>query len=325
MCGNGQYSMSFSILGTGMYVPPHTVTNDGLSSLVDTNDEWIRRRVGIAERHIAVAETTADMASAAARNALDSAGIDAASLDMILCATVSADNVSPSLACMVQAQLGAVCPAYDINAACSAFLFLLETAAGYFARGRAKRILVVGAERMSRIVDWSDRGTCVIFGDGAGAAVLGEGDGYLDSVITVRGGEGVIKIPCHAGKSPFWEGACEEPYIQMNGQETFKYAVNAMCGDIHTLLDRNGLTADDIAWIVPHQANYRIIESAAKRSGIPQEKFYLNIERFGNTSSASIPMALDELNRTGKLVRGDKLILTAFGGGLANAACLLTW
>ena len=308
-----------------MYVPPHTVTNDDLSALVETNDEWIRRRVGIAERHIAVTESTAGMAAAAARNALDNAGIAAEDLDLILCATVSADNVSPSLACMVQAALGAVCPAYDINAACSAFLFLLETAAGWFARGRAKKILVVGSERMSRIVDWSDRGTCVIFGDGAGAAVLGAGDGYLDSVITVRGGDSVIKIPCSAGKSPFWQGSCEEPYIQMNGQETFKYAVNAMCGDIQTLFNRNGLTHDDLAWIVPHQANYRIIESAAKRSGIPQEKFYLNIDRVGNTSSASVPIALDELNRAGMLQRGDKIILTAFGGGLANAACLLTW
>ena len=317
--------MSFSIRGTGMYVPGRVVTNDELSTLVETDDAWIRRRVGIGERRIAETETTADMAFEAAKAALENTGIDAAELDLILAASVSADNVSPSVACMVQNRLGATCPAYDINAACSAFLFLLETAAGYFARGKVKNVLVVGAERMSRVVDWSDRGTCVIFGDGAGAAVLGEGDGYGDSVVTVRGGDDVIRIPCAPGKSPFWQGEMPEPYIFMNGQETFKYAVNAICGDLHTLMERNGLCADDIAWIVPHQADYRIIESAAKRAGIPQEKFSLNIERYGNTSSASIPMALDELNRTGKLQRGDKIILCAFGGGLANAACLVTW
>lgn len=309
-----------------MYVPETVVTNDDLSQLVDTNDEWIRKRVGIRERRIAAAETTVDMAYEAAKAALDNAGITSGQLDLILCATVSGDNISPSLACMVQNRLGASCTAYDINAACSAFLFLLETAAGYFARGKAKHVLVVGAERMSRVVDWNDRGTCVIFGDGAGAAVLSEGDHYLDSVFTVHGGDDVIRIPCYPGMSPFRKNDTSmTPYVKMNGQETFKYAVNAIANDVRTLMERNALTFDDIRWIVPHQANYRIIDSAAKRGGIPMEKFYLNIERYGNTSSASIPIALDELNRSGALQRGDKLILTAFGGGLANAACLLTW
>ncbi|MGM9625792.1 MAG: beta-ketoacyl-ACP synthase III [Eubacteriales bacterium] len=316
------------ISGTGMYVPETVVTNDDLSQLVDTNDEWIRKRVGIRERRIAATETTVDMAYEAAKAALDNAGITSDKLDLILCSTVSGDDISPSLACMVQNRLGASCTAYDINAACSAFLFLLETAAGYFARGKAKHVLVIGAERMSRVVDWNDRGTCVIFGDGAGAAVLSEGDCYLDSVFTVHGGDDVIKIPCYPGMSPFRKddpAAAMTPYVKMNGQETFKYAVNAIANDVRTLMERNALTFDDIRWIVPHQANYRIIDSAAKRGGIPMEKFYLNIERYGNTSSASIPMALDELNRSGALQRGDRLILTAFGGGLANAACLITW
>ena len=314
------------IRGTGMYVPEKIVTNDDLSILVETNDEWIQKRVGIKERHIAVTETTSEMGYRAAQAALDNAGLQADALDLILCATVSGDTVSPSLACMVQNKLGADCMAYDINAACSAFLFLLETAEGYFARGKCKNILVVGAERMSRIVDWSDRGTCVIFGDGAGAAVLTKADTPYDSVFTVHGGDSVIKIPSYPGKSPFWQGdVSEQPYVYMNGQETFKYAVTAIANDVHTLLENNGLTIDDIRYIVPHQANYRIIDSAAKRGGIPLEKFYLNIERFGNTSSASIPMALDEMNRAGLLTRGDRLILCAFGGGLANAACLITW
>ncbi len=317
--------MSFSIRGTGMYVPPTVVTNDDLSGIVDTDDTWIRQRVGIAERHIAVTETTADMGYEAAKAALDNAGLQSSDLDLILCATVSGDDISPSLACAVQQRLGAVCMAYDVNAACSAFLFLLETAAGYFARGKAKHVLVVGAERISRILDWKDRSTCVIFGDGAGAAVLSAGDGYRDAVFTVRGGDDVIKIPCAPGMSPFWKGETPAPYIQMNGQETFRYAVNAITHDIDALLAQHRLTPNDIRWIVPHQANYRIIETAARRAKIPLEKFYLNIARYGNTSSASIPMALDELNRAGLLAHGDRIILCAFGGGLANAACLLEW
>ncbi len=308
-----------------MYVPPTVVTNDDLSRIVETDDAWIRQRVGIGARHIAVTETTADMGYEAAMAALENAGLDASALDLILGATVSGDDISPSLACRVQEKLGADCMAYDVNAACSAFLFLLETAAGYFARGKVRNVLVVGAERISRILDWNDRSTCVIFGDGAGAAVLSRGGGYLDAVFTVRGGDDVIKIPCAPGMSPFWKGETPAPYIQMNGQETFKYAVNAITHDIATLLSDNSLTVDDIRWIVPHQANYRIIEAAARRGKIPLEKFHLNIERFGNTSSASVPMALDELNRAGKLTRGDKIILCAFGGGLANAACLIEW
>jgi len=317
--------MSFSICGTGMYVPVHTVTNEDLSALVETDDEWITTRVGVRERHIAVTETTAYMATEAARAALENSGISAQELDLILCATVSADSISPSLACMVQKGIGAHCMAFDINAACAAFLFLLDTAAGYLAGGRVKNVLIVGAERMSRIVDWEDRSTCVIFGDGAGAAVLCEGDGYRDAVFCVRGGDDVIRIPCFAGKSPFYRGVSEKPYIHMMGQETFKYAVNAMSADIQTLLERNDLKIEDIRMIVPHQANSRIIDAAARRASIPREKFYVNIDRFGNTSSASIPIALDALNRSGMLQSGDRLILCAFGGGLANAACLITW
>ena len=317
--------MSFTILGTGMYVPQRVVTNDDLSLLVDTNDEWIRKRVGIERRHVSVSETTSEMGCIAARRALDNAGVRPEELDLILAATVSGEYVSPSVSCMIQHGLGVQCPAYDINAACPAFIFLLETAAGFFARKKAKKVLVVGAERLSGIVDWTDRGTCVIFGDGAGAAVLGEGDGYLDSILTVSGGDDVIKIPHYEGDSPFYQRRGEKPYIHMKGQETFKYAVTAMGTDITELMTRNGLTAEDIRYIVPHQANKRIIDLAAKRTGIPVEKFAVNIQKYGNTSSASVPIMLDELNREGKLNRGDLLILSAFGGGLANAACLLRW
>lgn len=317
--------MTFRIAGTGMYVPPRAVTNDDLSRMVETNDEWIRQRVGVAERRVSTDEWTSEMATKAAVAALENAGVKPTELDLILAATVSGETISPSVSAMVQHNLGATCPAFDINAACSAFIFLLETAAGFFARGKAQRVLVVGAERLSGILDWTDRSTCIIFGDGAGAAVLANGDGYLDSTLTVAGGDDVIKIPHFPGSSPFFEREIESPYIHMKGQETFKYAVNAMSGDITTLLTRNALTADDIKYIVPHQANRRIIDFTAKKLGIPAEKFYVNIEKYGNTSSASVPIALDELNRAGALEPGDLVILSAFGGGLANAACLLKW
>ena len=317
--------MNFEVAGTGMYVPEKVVTNDELSQFLDTSDEWISQRVGVRERHICTDETAVDLAYHAAVNALKNSGCEPDELDLILGATVSNETVCPNLACMVQQKLGATCTAFDINAACSSFLYLLETAAGFFARGNVKKVLIIGAERMSRIVDWRDRSTCVIVGDGAGAAVLREGDGYLSSVITVKGGDSVIKVPQLIGNSPFFKLKQENPYMYMNGQETFKYAVNAICGDVEAILEKTKLSMDDIAYIVPHQANKRILDLVARRLDIPIGKFYINIERYGNTSAASIPIALDEMNRVGLIQRGDYLLLTAFGGGLSNAACVLKW
>ncbi len=317
--------MTFSIIGTGMYVPPKIVTNDDLSKTLDTNDEWIRQRVGVQRRHVCTGETTAELAYQAALRALENSGCTPEDLDLIICSTISGDLVSPALACVVQKMLGASCPAYDVNSACSAFLFLLETAAGYFARGKVKKVLAIGAERMSKLLDWQDRGTCVIFGDGAGAAVLASGEGYIDSTISTKGNDEVIRVPAFAGESPYSTLEPERPFIRMQGQETFKYAVNAMCSDISKLMQNNRLTAEDIAYVVPHQANKRIIDLACMRLRIPIKKFYVNIQEYGNTSSASIPIALDELNRKGLLKRGDNLILSAFGAGESNASCLLKW
>ncbi len=318
--------MSFCIIGTGMYVPPKIVTNDDLAQIVDTSDEWISKRVGVKERRFAVKEFASELGLKAAEAALQDANVKAEELDAIFVATISGETSSPSMACMIQKGLGASCMAMDVSAACSAFLFLLETAAAFFAlHPEFQKILVVGTERMSGILDFNDRSTCVIFGDGAGAAVLERGENYLDSVITVKGGNDVINIPHHPGNSPYFEGEQDTPCLHMQGQETFKYAVNAMSQDVTTLLERNHLTADDIAWIVPHQANKRIIDFAAKMLKIPKEKFFCNIEKYGNTSSASVPIALHELAKSGMLKRGDKIILCAFGGGLSNAACLLKW
>lgn len=317
--------MSFNVLGTGMYVPPKIVTNEDISKFVDTNDEWVMQRVGVKQRHISTDETAADMGCKAALAALENSGVKKEEIDLILAASVSGESISPSVSCMIQHLLGVTCMAMDVNAACSAFVFMLETAAGFFARGKVKKVLVIGAERLSRIVDWEDRGTCVIFGDGAGAVVLEEGDSYLDSIFDVRGGTDVIDIPQFIGKSPFYEGTQKKPYIHMAGQETFKFAVNAICNDSTQLLERQGLTWKDIKYIVPHQANKRIIDFASVKLKVPKDKFYLNIDRYGNTSSASIPIALDEMNRKGMLNKGDLLLLPAFGGGLASAACIIRW
>lgn len=307
-----------------MSVPERIVKNDELANYVETNDEWIKQRVGIAERRVATTETCADMAEKAAKAALENAGVKSEELDLIIASTVSGDYASPSLSCLVQKRIGATCMAFDISAACSAFMFLLETAAGYFARGH-KKVLLVSSEKLSKLVDWSDRSTCVIFGDGAGAAVLGEGDSYFDSVFNVTGDDEVIRIPTYAGNSPFSALEPEKPVIHMAGQETFKYAVNAIVHDIKTLLERNSISPDEVKYVVPHQANKRIIDAASRRLGIPYEKFVVDIDKYGNTSSASLPIALDELWRSGELKRGDLVVFTAFGGGLADAACLIRW
>ncbi|MBR6761051.1 MAG: ketoacyl-ACP synthase III [Oscillospiraceae bacterium] len=317
--------MSFRFLGTGAYVPETIVTNDALSKLVDTDDEWITQRVGVKRRHISKNQTAADMATEAAKRALENAGVLPAELDLILVATVSSETAAPSAACLVQRNIGAACMAFDISAACAGFLFALETANAYFMTRKIKKALVIGAERLSRLVNWSDRSTCVIFGDGAGAAVLGEGNAYLDSTFTVTGDDTVLRIPNYAGKSPYWEGKSEDPFIEMQGQATFKFAVQSMVRDIKLLLERNHLSTEDIACIVPHQANSRIIELAARKLGIPYERFVLNITEYGNTSAASVPIALDEAARKGILQKGDKFIMAGFGGGLASAANLMIW
>jgi len=317
--------MSFRIIGTGSAVPSKTVTNEDLSGMMETSDEWIRTRVGVAERRIATTESTADLAYEAAVKALEMSGISADSLDLIVAATITPDRVCPTTAGTVQARLGASCPAFDISSACSGFLFALETAAGFFARGNTKRALVIGAERISKIIDWTDRSTAVIFGDGAGAAVLEAGDACLCSELCTMGGDDVIRISAFGGTSPFTEIEKENPVIFMEGQETFKFAVGAFVDHIRGMADKAGIAVGDIDHIVPHQANERIIRMAARRLKLPDEKFVMNIDRYGNTAAASVPIALDELNRSGKLKSGDLVAMVAFGGGLSSAGCLLRW
>lgn len=319
--------MNFKIIGTGSYVPDNVVTNDDMAKIVETSDEWISKRVGIKERRVSVNDTTLDMGVNASLAALEDSGIDPQEIDLIVGSTISSDAACPSLACMVQNKLEIKdCIAFDLSAACSGFIFAIETAMGYIERKRAKKVLIVCSERMSKLLDWSDRSTCVIFGDGAAAVVLDAcEDGFYDSVIHTKGSNDVINIPARDGCSPFYKVEPEKPYLFMNGQATFKFAVNSISHDVKELFEKTGFTKDDIKYAVPHQANKRIIDFAVPKTGIEYDKWYVNIERFGNVSGASIPMALDEMNKKGLLQKGDKVLFTAFGGGLSSGAVIIEW
>lgn len=317
--------MAIKILGTGAYVPEKVVTNDDLSKMVDTSDAWIMQRVGVKERHVSATETAADFAIHAAEEALASAHVSGSEIDLIIAATISSETLCPTVAGMVQKAIGANCPAFDVNSACSGFLFALDTAVSYILRGNVKKALVIGSERLSKLVDWSDRGTCVIFGDGAGAFVIEPGNGYLSSALYTSGGNEVIEIPSFSGSSPFYQGEVKHPYIFMDGQETFKFAVSKIVEDIKHVTEQAGLALADIDYVVTHQANIRIIEYAAKRLKMPLEKFVVNIDKYGNTSSASVAIAFDELVKSGKLQKGDNIVMSAFGGGLSSAACVIQW
>ncbi|MCH5353796.1 MAG: ketoacyl-ACP synthase III [Acutalibacter sp.] len=318
--------MSFRILGTGSFVPEHIVTNNDLSRMVETSDEWITQRVGVRQRHVCTTESTADLGVEAALRALDNAGVKPEELDLIIAPTISADTISPGLGGMVQNRIGAHCPTFDMNVACPGFLFGLDVAAGFFARKVVKKVLVVSAERMSGLLDWTDRSTCCIFGDGAGAAVLGEGDNYLASELHTKGGDDIISIPTAWDNSPFYQREREKNCVHMKGQETYKFAVTSMVNDIRSVMEKAGITGEQVKAVIPHQANYRIINEARRRlPEIAPEKFQINIERYGNTSSASEPVLLDEINRAGLLQPGDYVVLSAFGGGLSSASCVIRW
>ncbi len=320
----GARTMSFRILGTGSFLPEKIVTNDDLSHMVETSDEWITKRVGVKQRRVCTTETVTDLGAEAARLAMESAGIRPEELDLIIATTISADTISPGLGGMVQNRLGARCPAFDMNAACPGFLFGLDVAAGFFARKAVKKVLVVSAERMSGLLDWTDRSTCCIFGDGAGAAVLGEGDNYLASELHTQGGDDIISIPTWWNNSPFYRNELPKNKVNMAGQETYKFAVTSMVNDIRSVMEKAGITGEQVRAVIPHQANYRIINEARRRlPEIAPEKFFVNIEKYGNTSSASEPILLDEVNRAGILRPGDLVILSAFGGGLSSAASVI--
>jgi 3-oxoacyl-[acyl-carrier-protein] synthase III len=322
------------LLGTGAYCPKRILTNQDLEKLVDTTDAWIIARTGIKERRIAAdGEVTSDMAVVAARHALAMAGTRAEDLDMIIVATVSADMPLPSCAVIVQAKLGAARAfAFDLGAACAGSLYALSIADQFIKTGKAQRVLVIGAELLSRLVDWSDRNTCVLFGDAAGAMVVGpardSGRGLLSTHLHSDGtAAGMLSIPGGGSQHPQSAEVLAKNMhkIAMNGREIYKFAVRVLPQAILEALAANGLTVADIDHIVSHQANARIVESVLERLGIPLEKCWLNLERYGNTSSASLPISLDEANRAGRLMPGDLVAMMAIGAGMTWGSALMRW
>lgn len=329
------------ITGTGSALPGRIVTNKELEQMVETSDEWIRERTGIAERHVSVGETVVTLASEAAHKALEQAGKTAEEIDLILVATCSPEQYLPCCACQVQAAVGAVnALAFDVNAACSGFLFALNTADAYLRTGLAKNALIIGSEVLSKLVDWTDRSSCILFGDGAGAVVVERCEaspGILGRALHSDGtGGGVLQCGARELTTPYARTSAaktdqnqptddREHYIQMDGQEVYRFATRRVPQCIEEALSDAGLAVPDIDLFVLHQANARIIDAVAKRLHADRDKFPTNLERVGNMSSASIPVLLDELNRQGKLHRGDRIVLAGFGAGLTIGACVMTW
>ena len=323
---------SVVIEGTGSYTPDTIKTNSDLAEIVDTSDEWIFTRTGIKERRIAAEnETASDMGAAAARRALEAAELDASDIDLVIVATITPDMPFPSTACLVQTKLGikdAVC--MDIEAACSGFVYIMEVAASLIRSGRYKHALIIGTEKLSSILDWEDRTTCVLFGDGAGAAILGPSDtpdiGLLDFKLGSDGAKGdVLYMPGGGSANPATPESINDRlhFLKMRGREVFKLAVKVMEQAAQEILEQNGLEPDQLSCLIPHQANLRIIELLSSRLNVPMERFYLNLEKYGNTSAASIPIALDEAIRSGRTSSGDHTLMVAFGAGLTWGAALL--
>jgi 3-oxoacyl-[acyl-carrier-protein] synthase-3 len=324
-----QYS---AITGWGMYVPEKTLTNEDLERMVDTSDAWITARTGIKQRHIAGPDESAStLALAAARHALERAGIEGKDLGLILVATVCGDYPFPSTACLVQNALGAQCGAFDLQAACSGFLYGVATAHQFIANGAVKHALVVGVEVLSRVVDYTDRGTCVLFGDGAGAVVLSASDTPGGLLGFTLGSDGArpeqLWIPTGGSVEPITEQVLRDRrnYVQMQGSEVFKFATRIMGTAMEEALSNAGMTAADMDLFLPHQANLRIIEAASKRLNLPSEKVFVNIQDYGNTSAAAIPIALCEAIEQGRVFPGAHLGMVAFGAGLTWAAAVVKW
>lgn len=334
--------MSIKIIGTGSFLPETIVTNDYLSTIMETSDEWISSRTGIKERRLAKTETTASMSAEAGKRALEEAGLKAEEVELLIVGTLTGDYVTPATACEVQAAIGAVnAVAFDINAACSGFMFSLHTAFAYLKSGIYKNALVIGAETLSKIMDWNDRSTCVLFGDGAGAAVVrafGEesvNEMLADNTRTggilgfeqMSDGERGMVLSCRGrqNNNPLVKNSADLGYVAMDGQEVYKFAVTKVPESINRVLKDAGLTPEDIKYFVLHQANIRIIQSVAKRLHAPMEKFPISLDHCGNISAASVPILLDEVNKKGLLKKGDKIVMSGFGGGLTWGTCVVEW
>ncbi len=328
-------TQSTVILGTGSYAPERILTNEDLSKMVDTSDEWIRARSGIRERRIAgPEEATSDLAVEAARRALQDSGVSPGEIDLIVLATVTPDYPMPSTSCIVQHKLGipttAAC--FDINAACSGFIYALDTGCAMLSSGRYKKALIIGAEKLSSVVDWQDRGTCMLFGDGAGAVVVGlsetAGVGLIGTKLGALGEDtDLLFIPAGGSRMPTSAESIArgDQFIKMKGKEVFKLAVRVMEEAARDILEQHGLAAHQIDLVIPHQANLRIIDAIAQYLELPVERFFVNVDRYGNTSAASIPIAMDEARRSGRIKKGDLTLLVAFGAGLTYGSALIRW
>lgn len=321
------------IIGIGSFAPPKVLTNADLEKIVDTTDEWIVTRSGIKERRIVEDGMVAsDLALEASKRALDSAGLAPEDIDLIICATVTGDVPFPACSCIVQDKLGITgTPAFDLQAGCSGWVYSLTAASQFIQTGLYDRVLVIGVDVLTSVTDWTDRGTCVLFGDGAGAVMLGpvdEGQGLLSTVLGADGSGGdLLKIEAGGSRLRTTEETVRnrQHFIKMEGREVFKFAVKIQGEATLKALESCGLTSDDIDLLVPHQANIRIVEAAAQRLGLPAEKLFVNVDRYGNTSAASIPLALDEAYRTGRLKEGDVVVAVGFGAGLTWAAAVIKW
>ncbi len=321
--------MKSRICGTGSALPGKEVTNDDLSKVLETSDEWIKSRTGICTRHLAVEETLTELTAEAAEKALQQAGIRPEELELIISATLSADKILPSLSCELQRELGAVnAAAFDINAACSGFLFALQTADAYIKSGQYQKILVTGGEILSKLMDWNDRSTCVLFGDGAGAVVVkaDETDGILGSIQGSDGARGdVLSCENRRNNNPYTANEKALSYVYMNGQEVYKFAVRTVPKAICAAVEKAGFQIEEIDLFLIHHANIRIIEAVSKRLGVSMDKFPTNLQKCGNISAGSVPILLDYVNRKGMLHKGDKIVLAGFGAGLSWGASVLTW
>lgn len=320
--------MTIRIMGTGSYLPENIVTNDDLARIMDTSDEWIASRTGIRARHLVKEETTAQMSAEAAKKALDEAGMKAEDLDLIIVGTLSGDYVTPSTACEVQAILGAEkAVAFDINAACSGFMFAMNTAYAYIHSGIYQNALVIGAETLSKLMDWNDRSTCVLFGDGAGAAVVrADKTGLIHFTQGADGSKGMV-LSCRGrmNNNPLVKNSVKPDYVSMDGQEVYKFAVSTVPASIQKVLEEADLEVTDIKYFLLHQANIRIIQSVAKRLKADMNKFPATLEHCGNISAGSVPILLDEVHKKGMLQRGDKLVMAGFGAGLTWSAAVMEW
>lgn len=320
-----------AIIGVGSFLPERVLTNLDLENMVETSDEWIVTRTGIRERRLAEeGEATSNLAERAARAAIADAGIDPAEIDLLVLGTSSPDMIFPSTACLTQARLGLACPAYDVNAACTGFVYALQSATSAIESGRARTVLVIGADALTRHVDFTDRATCVLFGDGAGAVVLQASDeaGVLGISLGADGtGADMLKVVAGGSAAPCTHERLErgEQYLRMNGNEVFKFAVRVIPTVTQEALEASGLGVSDLAWLVPHQANQRILNTVEERLDIPHDRVFSHVAKTGNTSAASIPLALDELYTSGRLAPGDHIALVGFGAGLTWGAAILRW